>query len=113
MVLLEHSRKQVNESFEEGMLQQDSPAANTAKLRENDKVEAYLQCLEDCLADLPPKQRRLFVKYFQYDGQEKIDHHKKLAREFKMEITTLRTRVYRIKTSLEKSIEKCVRKKSL
>jgi DNA-directed RNA polymerase specialized sigma24 family protein len=107
-ILLEHLRRPASEQFEEGAVQRV-----VSVHREDDRLEVYLGCLDECLESLPIKQRKLFVEYFQYDGQEKIDHHKKLARGHRLDIKALRTKVYRIKTSLEKSIEKCVRKKNL
>jgi DNA-directed RNA polymerase specialized sigma24 family protein len=74
-------------------------------------AEVYFDCLNDCLQSLTPEQRELFVKYFQYEKQAKIEHHKKLAQMLGLDIKALRTRVYRLRVSMENCVRECVQKK--
>ena len=75
--------------------------------------EVYYECLNECLQSISSEQRKLFVKYFQHQKQTKIEHHKKMAEKLGLDVKALRTRIYRIRMTLEKCVSSCVRKKNM
>jgi DNA-directed RNA polymerase specialized sigma24 family protein len=101
-IFLEHLRKPKSEPLTDDSIQKE-----TGK----DTEEAYFDCLNSCLNNLSPEQRSLFIEYFQYKKQARIEQHKKLAQKLNLDIKALRTRVYRLRVNLEKCVQRCVRKK--
>lgn len=72
----------------------------TAALRE--------ECLQSCLQGLDAVKRELILNYYAQEKQAKIDHRAELAQRLGTSLETLRVRVYRIRNSLEKCIERCL-----
>ncbi len=68
------------------------------------------ECLCRCLKELSPEEREFILDYhiYDYEGHEKIEHHKRMAEEENVETSTLRVRAFRLRAALEKCIEKCV-----
>ena len=77
---------------------------------EGDDDERVYECLRRCLHRLTPANRKLFVAYYLYEKQGKIDSRKDLAQSLGIESNTLRVRVYRIRAALEECIEGCLDK---
>lgn len=69
----------------------------------------YYIYLKQCLKAQPTGSRNLLVKYFQYKKQKKSIYHKKIAKKLGISVNLLRTKVYRIK----KSVEECVKNRFL
>lgn len=65
-------------------------------------------CLNKCLADLPPENRALILDYFSEDKQAKIESHKKLSESLKTTQTALRMKVVRIKQKLKVCLRECM-----
>lgn len=103
-IMLEQIRKPKSEELHEKMLCYDPRIVNEDK---------YLDCLQECMQDLPPEQKKLLINYFKYKNEKKAEHHKKMLQELGLEPSTLRTKVYRLKMVVEKCVKKCVGKKSL
>ncbi len=72
------------------------------------KEEEY-GCLEHCLKQLPPTQRKLVVGYYQESKRAKIDHRKQMADEMGIGLNALRIRAHRIRTTLEECLKQCLR----
>jgi RNA polymerase sigma factor (sigma-70 family) len=83
----------------------DLPANTTSAAEEIDRVRQ--ECLHSCLEKLSPEKRELILGYYARDKQAKIEHRTELARQFGTTVETLRVRVYRIRASLERCIERC------
>ncbi len=71
-----------------------------------------LDCLDGCLAKLPPQHLTLVTKYHQGQGSAKIDRRNELAQELSIPLNALRIRVFRIRGSLESCVSQCVRRAS-
>ena len=78
----------------------------------SEEDEAIDACLQRCLRKLSGESRELILAYYAKDKQAKIHHRQKLAQRFGMSLKTLRVKVYRIRESLEKCIERCLERKS-
>ena len=100
-IFLEHLRKPKTEPLSDNLLETEW----------EDENKSFYECLNRCLHTLLPEQRELIVEYFQYEKQTKADHHKRMAQKLGLDVNAIRTRVYRIRISMEKCVEKCVRKK--
>lgn len=75
---------------------------------DEDKEHDY-GCLEHCLKELSPPQRKLVVGYYHEDKRAKIDHRKQMADELGIGLNALRIRAHRIRTSLEDCLKQCLR----
>ena len=102
-IFFENLRKPKNEPLNDNLVHQGD--------EENKKT--YYECLNNCLKTLSPDQRKIIVEYFRYGKRKKIDHHKKMAQKIGLDLNALRTRVYRIRMSLESCVQKCARKKTV
>lgn len=69
-------------------------------------------CLVGCLSVLAGDKRELILDYYQYEGKEKITHHRLMARNLGLTDSALRTRAHHIRTSLEKCVVKCEKRLS-
>jgi DNA-directed RNA polymerase specialized sigma24 family protein len=70
--------------------------------------EAEYQCLETCLAQLPVETRDLMVRYYEREGQAKIEHRKQLAAELGIAVNALRIRAHRIRQGLQVCVRRCL-----
>jgi RNA polymerase sigma factor (sigma-70 family) len=77
-----------------------------------EKEEIY-DCLERCMQRLPDATRVLVLDYYCAEGQAKINHHRELAEQLGIAVNALRIRVYRLRVSLEKCIDRCQRQEPL
>jgi DNA-directed RNA polymerase specialized sigma24 family protein len=73
------------------------------------KKELRDACLEECMKELPPDDRRLALLYYTGDGRAKIERRQKLAEELGGS-NALRIRMYRIRTMLHVCISRCLKK---
>jgi RNA polymerase sigma factor (sigma-70 family) len=74
----------------------------------NDSTSDEYECLLKCLQLLTREKRELILDYHLYEKQNKIEHHKRMARELGITEGALRTRAHHIRASLEKCVSKCV-----
>ena len=65
-------------------------------------------CLLSCLQELTSEKRELILGYYAKEKQAKIDHRTEMAKRLGLTVETLRVRAYRIRSTLEKCIEKCL-----
>jgi len=73
-----------------------------------EELEPYLQCLDECLAQLPRKSSELILLYYQKQKQAKIASRKEISDKLRLKAGALRARVFRIRTRLEKCILECL-----
>jgi len=69
------------------------------------------ECLDLCLDVLQPQKRDLLISYLQYEGHEKIEHHKQMASELGISVGALRGRVHQIRAGVERCVKQCVRRR--
>ena len=72
----------------------------TAAMRED--------CLRSCLQKLSEDKRELILAYYAKDKQAKIDHRTAMAQRLGISVETLRVKAYRIRSTLEQCIERCL-----
>ncbi len=75
---------------------------------ESDSVQPELDCLEECMEHLLPRNRELLVEYYQEDKQAKIDHRKELASRHGIDMNALRIRMHRIRSVLGDCTTACL-----
>ena len=73
-----------------------------------DDLEQEYACLERCMRELPSKNRRLVLEYYQEEKSAKIDHRKRLAEELGIALNALRIRAHRLRHQLQKCMETCL-----
>lgn len=66
------------------------------------------ECLERCLAELPPESRNLILDYFSEVKLAKIELHRRISESFQLTQTALRMRVMRIKQRLKSCVQECI-----
>jgi DNA-directed RNA polymerase specialized sigma24 family protein len=69
------------------------------------------ECLDLCLQVLPPAKRDLILDYYLYEGHDKIEHHKLMAKGLRITEGALRGRAHHIRTGLEQCVKQCVLRK--
>jgi len=75
----------------------------------SERKELELQCLEQCMQELPGRNRGLISEYHREEKRAKINLRKQLARELKIEFNALRIRVHRILRDLRICVFKCLK----
>lgn len=73
----------------------------------DDTREQRLQCLDNCLDELPPESRTLIVEYYQQEKKAK-EVRRRLAAQLGIPLNALRIRAHRIRLELEKCLELCL-----
>lgn len=76
--------------------------------REPEKITDAYDCLIKCLRFLPSEKRDLILDYYLYEGHDKVEHHRRMARELGISEGALRTRAHHIRATLEKCVLNCV-----
>ncbi len=79
-----------------------------ANMNPFDEDEPEYECLERCLAKLPPENRELVLAYYQQEKQAKIDYRKRLAKELGIAVNALRIRAHRIRRALQECVQDCL-----
>lgn len=71
-------------------------------------TEDRLRCLEGCLERHPPETRELVISY--YEGQEraKIRNRLEMAQRMGITMNTLRIRMHRTRSQLERCVSECL-----
>lgn len=72
----------------------------TAEMRED--------CLSACLQELPQQKREQILSYYAKDKHAKIVHRAAMAQQLGISLKTLRVRMSRLRSGLEKCIERCL-----
>jgi DNA-directed RNA polymerase specialized sigma24 family protein len=72
-----------------------------------------LKCLKNCLQTLTKEQHSLIINYYDKTKHTKIEQRKKLAERMGVTSEILRIKVFRLKSSLQKCVERCLEKKNL
>jgi RNA polymerase sigma factor (sigma-70 family) len=72
----------------------------------NPNREPLLLALDECMERMREDQRQLLRLYYQWSGQQKIEHHRQLAKDLGLTVNALRNRLMRARTELDKCIHK-------
>jgi RNA polymerase sigma factor (sigma-70 family) len=84
------------------------PAGGNNNSDDAEEVELLHDCLDKCLSELTPENRKLILDYYQEDKRAKIDFRREIAQKMGLEVENLRVRVFRIRASLHKCMDKCL-----
>jgi RNA polymerase sigma factor (sigma-70 family) len=74
--------------------------------------EQRLECLEECLANLPQENREMILAYYQEDMGASVRKRKEMALRFGVQLNNLYIRVHRIRERLEKCVSDCLIRRS-
>ena len=69
--------------------------------------EAQLDCLQKCLQELDPLNRRIITRYYIGSARVKIDNRRELAENLGLSVNALTIRACRIRTRLEACVRRC------
>ena len=69
--------------------------------------EALLACLQKCLQELDPLNRRIITRYYIGSERVKIDNRRELAESLGLSVNALTIRACRIRTRLEACVRRC------
>ncbi len=84
------------------------PAATTQRPDETtDDPELPYKCMNDCIEQLKPKDRELFLCYYSSERRPK-NYRKELAGQMGMTSNALRVKIKRIRNQLQKCIKACL-----
>jgi RNA polymerase sigma factor (sigma-70 family) len=106
MLLKEHRRQKTFSS--ESRLFESRPLTCNHRNEDADEIDRKFKCLEECIAKLPADSRELIIDYYQEEKRAKIDFRRQIAQRMGVDIENLRVRVFRIRGSLYKCMEKCL-----
>ena len=76
-------------------------------------VEKEHQCLDECLDRLTAGNRELILQYYTDESRTKINNRKQLAQRLGIGPNALRIRAHRVRDSLERCIDVCLKKENL
>ena len=94
-------------------VKQSASSQKTVLAAEAPAAERRFQCLDLCLAKLPPSARDLLLRYYEGEGRVKIANRLTIAREEAMSIAGLRLRVSRLRARLQKCVGTCLAQAAL
>lgn len=77
---------------------------------QDEEIEPYFQCLDKCMAQLPPEKRDLIRKYYRGDKATKIRLRKELAASLNIDLSVLRVKALRIRQDLKSCTNRCLQK---
>lgn len=80
---------------------------------DSEEVELRHRCLDRCLGGLPPEKRSLVLRFYEGDGQERIEGRKLLAEELGIDTKALSLRTLRIRRELLGCMRECLKKAEL
>lgn len=89
-----------------------APKAKPPASGDAEDIEPVYECLERCLEQLTPENRRLVLRYYQADKHAKIDSRKELAQQMGVALNALRLRVFRIRSALQVCVLQCMQQKA-
>ncbi len=103
-VVMEHKRKALRNVDLVDIL---DPESFTENFESEELKLLDLDCLRKCLAKLPETKRKLLVEYFDAEEATMIPKRKILAEQLNLTINSLRIRVSRLKSKLERCTKDC------
>jgi RNA polymerase sigma factor (sigma-70 family) len=89
-------------------LQGTEPASDPRSDLEQETAIMREDCLRSCLQKLSSDKRDLILTYYDKEKQAKIDHRTEMAQRLGISVETLRVKAYRIRSTLEQCIERCL-----
>jgi RNA polymerase sigma factor (sigma-70 family) len=84
----------------------DQRAVSTHEAQQD--LDARLDCLDHCLAELPADTRDFVLRYYRGQGGAKIEDRRALAAQLGVSQGTLRIRLHRLRLRLEACVRRCM-----
>jgi DNA-directed RNA polymerase specialized sigma24 family protein len=84
------------------------PAPDLFTPDETAEVERQDACLERCMEEVTPANRKMLVDYYRYDGRAKINNRKEMATQLGIAPNALRIRVLRIRAVVQECVFGCL-----
>jgi len=81
--------------------------AASAQSDDADAATPLQDCFDRCLAGLPEESRRLLLRYYDGERASKIANRRQIATMLGVTDTALRSRVQRLRDSLERCVQVC------
>ncbi|MGH9761957.1 MAG: RNA polymerase sigma factor [Blastocatellia bacterium] len=78
-----------------------------------DDLEPELDCLDECLKKLRPKDRDFVLEYYEGEGQERIVRRKAMAEREGLEMEALRLRAFRLRKVLRDCVAECLKRQGV
>ena len=75
--------------------------------------EQKLVCLDGCLANLEPSERKLVLGYYDLDRSVKAEARRRLAEKLGISALALRVRAFRIRERLETCVVECLKQNNV
>lgn len=88
-----------------------SDAPDELRERDSDRLhrEQRFDCLETCIAALPPETREMIVTYYRGEKRTRIKAREMLAARLGVSLGILRMRACRVRNKLNQCINRCLR----
>ena len=86
----------------------ENPQQKIEQELEQTQIQNRFACMQECLRELTPENRDFIVEY--HHGESKKDARKEMAEKLNVSLNVLRIRACRIRESLQKCVDKCVKK---
>lgn len=107
-VLMENRREVLRSEELDENSKEISSINNKEEFADEDGIKAKrFKCLDKCLAELSVDKRKLLINYFDTDEATMIPTRKSLAKKLGINLNTLRIRISRLKTKIEKCTKDC------
>ena len=86
-------------------------ACNLVDVRVDLKCDEYdeddYDRLDRCLQSLPTDKRDLILEYYLYDGRNKVEHHRHMAKQLNITEGAFRNRAHQIRLNLKSRMQQC------
>lgn len=115
-VLREHWKKVGKDSVEslDDLPPTRNPSVNPIETQEAEESrverERRLECLDECVNELPADQLEMITEYHQGEGGAKIARRKAMSERLNLPLNALRIRMCRLRGELEDCITGCVKR---
>jgi len=86
----------------------ENPQQKIEQELERKQTQNRFACMQECLRELPPENQDFIVEY--HHGESKKDARKEMAERLNVSLNVLRIRACRVRESLQKCVDKCVKK---
>jgi len=106
-VLLERQRSP--ESKMHSIEEFDLKYSATDSIDDEIEKEKMLRCLNQCMEKLPPESRALITEYYQHNRNDRVKLRKAMSERMNLSREALANRAQRLRTKLEKCIERCLK----
>lgn len=107
-VLMENRRERFKASeLDENSREISSNPNGQISNAEDELQKKKFKCLEECLENFPADNRTLLIDYFNTDEKTMIEKRKRLAEKIGINLNSLRIRISRLKSKLEKCTREC------